>query len=74
MVSTRKKRQQNKRLLNQLSESDTDFVLGQHDDEAQVESRVSTVDENITLNNENISTQANGSQMDVHTLEKKVPD
>ena len=49
MVSTRKSRQQNKKLLSHLIESDT----GQKNHEAQVESGVNTMEESITSNNAN---------------------
>ena len=36
-ISTRKKRKQKKKLLSQLSESDTDFTVGQNNNDAQIE-------------------------------------
>ena len=70
MVATRNKRQQNKRLLRQLSESDTDVMIGQTNHEIQFNDRTNTADGNITLNNANNSTQVNGSQVDMYTLER----
>ena len=57
MVFTRKKKQQNKSLLSQLSEPDTDFMIGQIIHEAQKGNRNSTFGENITMKNTNIPTQ-----------------
>ena len=72
MVAARKKRQQNKRLLSQLSESDTDFMIGRNNHETHTESGTNTVEKNMTSNNANDPTQANSSQVDVHTLEKNI--
>ena len=72
MVYTRKKRQQSKKLFSQLSESDNDFMIGLSNREAQIQDRSNAVDESITLNTANISTQINGSQMNMHTLEKNI--
>ena len=72
MVSTRKKRQEKKRLLTQLSDSDSDFMIGQSNHEPQTESRTNTVEENITPNKVNNPAQVNDSQVDVHTLEKNI--
>ena len=46
MVATRKKRQQNKKLLSQLSESDNDFMIGRnnHNHETQTESGTNTIE------------------------------
>ena len=54
MVSTPKKRQQNKRQLSQLGESDIEYMIGKNRHETQTGGRVDTVDENTTLNNANI--------------------
>ena len=72
MVSTRNKRLQNKRLLNQLSESDTDFMMGQNNYGAQNENRSNTADGNITLNSTNNPTQVGGPEVDMHTGEKNI--
>ena len=37
MVSTRKKKQQNKRIFSQLSEGDTDFMIGKSNHDVQNE-------------------------------------
>ena len=59
MVSTRKKRQENKMLLSQLSESDTNFMIGQSNYEAQLENRIITTERTTTLNNTTNPTQVN---------------
>ena len=51
MVSKRKKKQQNEKLLSQLSESDTYFMIGQNNHEAQTEDRSNAVDGDIPLYN-----------------------
>ena len=71
MISTRRNKEQNKNILSQLTESDTDFMIGQINHETQPGDRINTADKNTTLNKANISIQVNGSQMDIHTLEKK---
>ena len=58
MVPTRK-RQQQKRLLGQLSESDTDFLFGQNSHENQPGDKANALDQNGTLNNANDSIQVN---------------
>ena len=63
MLSSRKKKQQNKRLLKHLSESDTIFVIGQSNHEAQIEGRANVAAKNTSLNNINDPTQVNGSEV-----------
>ena len=74
MLSTRKTRQQIKRLLSQLNDSDTDFMIAQNNHETQFENRTNTADWNITLNNTNNRSQVSGSPVDMHTLEKNIAD
>ena len=63
MVSTRKKKQQSKRVLSQLSETDADFVIGQNSHEAQTENRsISVYDGDISLTNANSLNQISGAQ------------
>ena len=45
------------RLFSLLSESDTDFMIGQNNHKTQTENRVIMADRNITLNNTNNPTQ-----------------
>ena len=72
MVSTGKGRQQNKRLLSQLYESNTDFRIGQNNHGTQFEETANTAGETTTLNNINNSIQINGSQVDLHTIEQNI--
>ena len=70
MVSTRKKRQPNRRFLSQLSESDTDFITGPSNHETRTGSRGNAADGNISLNNASSPNQVSDPQVDMHTLEK----
>ena len=70
MVSTRMKRQQNKRPFNQLREFDTDFMIGQSTHGGQNENINSTIVEITALNSASNTTQFSGSQLVMHTLEK----
>ena len=72
MTSTRKKRQQNKKIFSQLCESDIDFMIGQNNLEAQTENRTNTVEQNVTSTKINSTTHINDSEVDVHTLEKNI--
>ena len=72
MFSTRIKRQRNKRLLNFLIESDTDFMMRQNDHGAQIESITIIKEENITFRNANNPAPVSSSQVDVHTLEENL--
>ena len=67
MGFTRKRRQQYKQRLNRLSESDTDFMIGQNCHETQPGNRAYIVDETATLNKAKISFQAISSQKEIHT-------
>ena len=72
MVSTRKKKELNKKLLSRLIEYKTEFKIWQNNHGTQTQSGVNTMLENITLIDANISTQANTSEEDVHTLERSI--
>ena len=72
MVSTRKKKQQNKKLFCQLDESDADFMIGQSNHEDQAGSKTNVVDIGISSNNMNDPIQVNSPQVDMHTLEENV--
>ena len=72
MVPTRNKKQQSKKLLSQLNESDPDFMIGQSNHEFQTESRANAADGNISSNDTNNPTQVSFSQVDTHTIEKTI--
>ena len=57
-------------LLSQLDEFNTDFTVGQDNRGVQTESRTSIREEIVTSNIENNSAPVDGSQADVHTLER----
>ena len=70
MVSTRKKKQQNKRPLSQLDESDTLFVIGQNNHAAQAGSKTNMVNIGSSSSNMKGPIQVNSSQVDMHTVEE----
>ena len=72
MVPTRKKKQQNKRSFNQLSEDDTDFMIARNSCEILTENRTNMADKGISSNNVNGPTQVNSSQVVMHTLEENI--
>ena len=72
MVSTRKRKQQKKRLLSQLSESDANLMIGQSSREDQTEKRSDRANRVTFLYYTNEPTQVNGSQGDMHTLDKNI--
>ena len=72
MFSTRKKKQQNKRLLIQLMETGADFMIGQSNHEIQTESKTNVADRHTSLNDTNDPTQVNSPQVDMRTLEKNI--
>ena len=72
MVSTKKKKQQSKRISSHLGESDADFMIGQSNHEAQAGNKTKTVDEGTSSNNVTGPIKANSPQMDMHTLEENV--
>ena len=72
MVSTRKKRQTNKRLLSQLDDFDQDMIIGNAVSERQENVVVNegTNDRDFTVSNSSNNTAVNGSAMNVKTLER----
>ena len=72
MVSTRRRRQQNRRHLSQLGEFDGHFTLVQNNHNILVESKASLTGKNVAFNNTNHSVLANGSQVDIRTFERSI--
>ena len=70
MISTRKKKQPNKRVFNQLSERDTDFMIRQSNQNEQNETRDYMLRRGTPSDNASNPAQFNYSQVDVHTLEE----
>ena len=72
MVSTRKKRQSNKRLLSQLDDFDQGMIIGNTASERQENVVVNegTNDQDFTVGTSNISTAMNKNAMTVKTLER----
>ena len=72
MVSTRKKRQSNKRLLNQLDDFDRDMIFGNAVSERLENAVVNegTDDQDFTVATSNNDSVVNGSAMTVKTLER----
>ena len=72
MVSTRKKRQSNKRLLSQLDDFDQDVIIGNAGGERQenVVVNESTNDRDFTVGTSNVSPITNESVLNVKTLER----
>ena len=72
MVSTRKKRQSNKRLLSQLDDFDQDVVIGNAVSERQenVVANEGINDRDFTVSNSNNNTAVNGNEINVKTLER----
>ena len=72
MVSTRKKRQSNKRLLNQLDNFDQDMIIGNAVSERQENAVVNTGtnDRDFTVSSPSNNTVANESAINVKTLER----
>ena len=72
MVSTRKKRQSNKRLLNQLDDFDQDMIIGNAVSERQENAVVNTGtnDRDFTVSNPSNNTVVNESVINVKTLER----
>ena len=71
MFSTRKK-QQNKKFFSKSNERDTDFVIGQSNQNEQTESSDSVICRGNSSDNKSNLTQVNYPQVDVHTLEGKI--
>ena len=72
MVSTRKKRQSNRRLLSQLDDFDQDMIIGNAASERQENTVVNegTNDRNFTVGTSNDSSMLNGNAKSVKTLER----
>ena len=72
MVSTRKKRQSNKRLLSQLNDFDQDMIIGNAASERQENVVVyeSTNDRDFTVSDSSHNAAVNESAMNVKTLER----
>ena len=72
MVSTRKKRQSNKKLLGQLDDFDQDMIIGNAVSERQENAVVNegTNDRNFTVGTSNNDSVFNGNAMSVKTLER----
>ena len=72
MVSTRKKRQSNKRLLSQLDDFDRDMFIGNAVSERQENAVVNegTNDRDFTVSTSNNGPVVNGNAMSVKTLER----
>ena len=72
MVSTRKKRQSNKRLLSRLDDFDQDMIIGNTASERQENVVVNegTNDQDFTVGTSNVSTAMNKTAMTVKTLER----
>ena len=72
MVSTRKKRQSNKRLLSQLDDFDQDMIIGNAASERQenIVTNKGTNDRDFTVGTSNDSSIVNGNTMSVKTLER----
>ena len=72
MVSTRKKRKSNKRLLSQLDDFDQDMIIGDAVSERQENAVVNegTNDRDFTVGTSNNDSIVNGNAMSVKTLER----
>ena len=72
MVSTRKKRQSNRRLLSQLDDFDQDMIIGNAVNERQENAVANegTNDRDFTVGTSNNDSVINGNAMSVKTLEK----
>ena len=72
MVSTRKKRQSNKRLLSQLDDFDQDMIIGNTagDKQESVTVNEGTNDQDFTVSTSNVSSIVNENALNVKTLER----
>ena len=72
MVSTRKKRQSNRRLLNQLDDIDQDMIIGNavSDRQENIVSNEGTTAQDFTVGTSSNISNVNGNAMDVRTLER----
>ena len=73
MVSTRKKRQSNKRLLSQLDDLDQDVIIGNTASERQENVVVNEGinDQDFTVGTSNVGSIINGNVLNVKTLERR---
>ena len=73
MVSTRKKRQSNKRLLSQLDDFDQDVIIGNTTSERQENVVVNegSNDQDFTVGTSNVSAVVNENALNVKTLERR---
>ena len=69
-VSTRKKKQQNKKLFSQLSERDNDFLIRQSNQDEQTECRDNMLGRGTSPDNASNPARINYPLVDVHILEK----
>ena len=65
------KKQQSKRLFSQLKEKDTEFMIGQSNQDEQIESTDNMICRGTSSDNMSNPTQFNHPQVDVHTIEEK---
>ena len=72
MVFTRRQRQQNKMLFSQLGEKDTFFMIGQSNQDEQIESGHNMICRGTSLDHTSNPTQVNYSQRVVRTLEEDI--
>ena len=72
MISTRRKKQQNKKPFSQLSERDTYFMMGQSNHCVQNENTDSVIYRITSSGSTNNLTQVNYLQVDMHTLEENI--
>ena len=72
LVSTRKKKQRKKRFFSRISERDTDFMVGQSNQDEKTESREHTSRRGTSSGNASELAQINYPQVDVRTLEKNI--
>ena len=72
MVSTRKKRQSNKRLLSQSDDFERDMIIGNAANERQENVVVTegTNDQDLAVGTSNVSSVVNENAMNVKTLER----
>ena len=72
MVSTREKRQSNRRLLSQLDDFDQDVIIGNtiSDREESAKVNVGTADQEFTFGNSNSNLATNENLVNVKTLER----
>ena len=72
MVSSRKKRQSNKRLLNQLDDFDQNVIIGNTASERQENVAVNegTNDQDFTAGTSNVGSIVKGNELNVKTLER----